>query len=82
MCMCVSLPMFNTLHVHSEVHRGVVTMETAGYTLSRSCRTKERQLYDNLTVFNALSSCHVFLCYALREKKRFLLSLIPTLAPR
>ncbi len=40
------------------------------HTLLRGCWTKATWLYHNLTLFNTLSSCHVFLCYALREKER------------
>lgn len=58
--------MYNTLHVYGEVRRGVVSMATAGHTLLRGCWTKARWLYH----FNTLSSCHVFLWYALREKGR------------
>lgn len=70
LCVWASMCLYNALHVHREVLRGVVSMATAGHTLLRGCWTKARRLYHNLTLFNTLSSCHVFLCYALREKER------------
>lgn len=60
-------------------------MATAGHTHTHKLLlgfwTKARRLYHNLTLFNTLSSCHVFLCYALREKERVPTSINSYISP-